>query len=423
MATAAARRLGGAVHERRHAGVYGEAAIVVQPLAGGPRTVVQTGAFHGIYAASGHLLFIRDGTLFAVAFDHERLATSGTPVPVIPGVMSNAVTGGAQVSVSANGTLAYLPGARVGGAIALQWLTPLGPPEPIADPVTWLNARVSPEGSRVVLERRDDASDLWVYDVPRRVYTRLTTDPQPNLRPIWSPDGGHVAYAMSAATGGPANIYAQAADGASAPIRLTDSPLAQEPASWHPSGRFLSMIETRQATGMDIMVLPVERSPTGGWTAGRPIPVVEGETREWDPEFSPDGRWLAYVSGGTGQPEVFVRPFPGPGGQWQVSEGGGTLPTWSRAGPQLLYGAQGRIMVLDYRIVGATFRGGTPRPWTASNYVTRGPSRMFDLHPDGQRVVGSAAGADPPAQRATVVLILNVFDELRRLTAAVTPGS
>ncbi|MGE0360025.1 MAG: protein kinase [Vicinamibacterales bacterium] len=400
-------------------GSYAEATIVAQPIAGGPRTVVQTGAFHGIHTPSGHLLFVREGTLFAVPFDHDRLAVSGTPVPVVHGVMSNSVTGGAQVSVAANGTLAYLPGARVGGAIALQWMAPLGPAMPISDPVSWLNARVSPDGTRIVLERREEASDVWVYDVPRGLYTRLTSDPQSNVRPIWSPDGRHVVFAMPGVTGGPANLYAQAANGAGAPIRLTESALAQEPASWHPDGRFLAMVESRSATGMDILALPVERSmATGGWTAGSPIPIVDGPAREWDPEFSPDGKWLAYASAETGRPEVFVRPFPGPGGRWQVSRGGGTTPTWSRTARQLLYAADDQLMALDYRITGGEFRGTAPRPWMTGRHVTRGPNRMYDLHPDGQRVVASAAGDGAAATgRTSVVLILNFFDELRRLAA------
>ena len=132
--------------------------------------------------------------------------------------------------------------------------------------------------------------------------------------------------------------------------------------------------------------------------------------------FSPDGRWLAYFSNETGRAEVCVRPFPGPGGQWQISTGGGILPTWSRTKQELFYGTfQGEIMVARFAVDGDSFRAEKPGLWSDGRYVTRGLNRMFDLHPDGDRFAFALATRTPGAKQDHVALNFNFFDELRRL--------
>jgi len=138
---------------------------------------------------------------------------------------------------------------------------------------------------------------------------------------------------------------------------------------------------------------------------------------EGDPVFSPDGRWLAYVSGESGRPDVYVRPFPGPGGKTRVSSEGGFTPTWSRTRAELFYGFfDGRIMVTPYRVAGDTFVAEKPRRWTDARYQTRGMTRMFDLHPDGVRLALAAVTQPPAAARPDkAVFLFNFFDELRRI--------
>ena len=276
--------------------------------------------------------------------------------------------------------------------------------------------RFSPDGTRLALERRDDAADIWIHELARGTVTRLTSDPQPNLRPLWSPDGQTIVFATSASTGGPTNLFAQPADGTNPARRLTESPHAQEPGAWHPAGRSLAFVETRPGTGMDLMVAPIDGSSDSGWTLGAPAAFAEGPAREWDPAFSPDGRWLAYAADDTGRAEIVVRPFPGPGGKWQVSTHGGTTPTWLPGGDGLIYAADGVLLTVTLTFDGGSVRASAPRPWSAQRYITRGPNRMFDLHPDGRRLVLAPAADESPATRFdSVVLILNFFDELRRL--------
>ena len=136
--------------------------------------------------------------------------------------------------------------------------------------------------------------------------------------------------------------------------------------------------------------------------------------------FSPDGRWLAYASIESGRTEVYVRPFPGPGGKWQISTGGGNYPTWSRTKRELFYGtSNGQIMVAAFTVEGDSFRAEKPRLWSEGRYMTRGSSRMFDLHPDGERfALAPAAQAPGGAKQDKVVFIFNFFDELRRIAPA-----
>jgi eukaryotic-like serine/threonine-protein kinase len=201
-------------------------------------------------------------------------------------------------------------------------------------------------------------------------------------------------------------------------VRLTESKYWQRPASWHPSGKFLAFEEVHQAN-VDIMILPIEGNDASRWKPGTPTPFLNGPFIEGFPMFSPDGRWLAYSSNETGRHEVYVRPFPGQGGKWQVSTGGGTHPTWSRAKRELFYGLDGQIMVAPYTVQADSFRAEKPRLWSEGRYQPRGPSRMFDLHPDGERVaLAPAAQTSDVTGQKSVVFIFNFFDELRRVAPA-----
>jgi hypothetical protein len=198
--------------------------------------------------------------------------------------------------------------------------------------------------------------------------------------------------------------------------RLTTSPNTQYPGSWHPSGRFLAFQETRPQTGNDLLILPVEGDEASGWKPGTPTVFMGGPFAEQNPRFSPDGRWLAYESTESGGSEIYVRPFPGPGGKWEISTGGGTNAVWSRARRELLYRApDGRIMVVPYTAAGDALQAEKPRVWSETPVQLRPPGgASFDLHPDGERVA-MAPGTEAPAGPTHVTLIFNFFDELRRL--------
>ena len=150
---------------------------------------------------------------------------------------------------------------------------------------------------------------------------------------------------------------------------------------------------------------------------GKPTVFLNGPFVEQEPMFSPDGRWLAYQSNESGRNEIYVRPFPGPGGKWQVSTAFGSTATWSRTRRELFYSGPGnQIMVATYTVDGDAFQAAKPNVWSETKFASRPRQRSLDLHPDGERFALAAA---PDAQSAVkqdkVVFIFNFFDELRRL--------
>jgi serine/threonine-protein kinase len=410
---------------------YNDANIVVQPLPAGAPKVVHRGGFHGRYVPSGpwaprndeggHLVYIHDGTLFAAPFHLGRLEVTGPSVPVLAGVASNTLTGGAQFAVSASGTLVYRTGPMIGGGLTLSWMDRDGKTSPLGvTAAVWANLQFAPDGQRLAMEIRDGTTDIWVYELSRDTLTRLTTDPADDRKPVWTADGRRIAFASARGDKSTLNLHWQRSDerGAGAAERLTESANEQQPFSWHPSGRFLAFEEARPGTGRDVMILPVEGNETSGWKTGRPYAFVDGPSFDGKPMFSPDGRWLAYSSteSGSGRLEVHVRPFPGPGGTWQVSTLGGEDPVWSRSKPELFYSFNGQMSVAAYTVQGDVFRAGKPQIWSGTRFQTRGPGRMFDLHPDGKRFVLSPAVQTPGAGRLDqVTIVIDFFDELRRV--------
>ncbi len=181
-------------------------------------------------------------------------------------------------------------------------------------------------------------------------------------------------------------------------------------------------MEESPQTRFDLWTLPMEEDGAGGLKPGKPVPFLITPFRERSPAFSPDGRWVAYRSPESGRPEVYVRPFPGPGGKWQISTEGGIYPTWSPNGKELFYrtlGASNRIMVVSYSVEGDSFHAGKPRLWSEEQFTDRGYTQNFALHPDGKRFAVLKAAEDTEAQEVTHVnLVTNWFDEVRRRVAS-----
>ena len=162
----------------------------------------------------------------------------------------------------------------------------------------------------------------------------------------------------------------------------------------------------------------MEGDETSGWKPGTPTALVKTDAAEGDPVFSPDGKWLAYVPQATGWSEIFVRPFRGSGGPWQISSGGASSPIiWSQARQEIYYSAfPNQIMVASYRVEGDSFQRNPPRLWSKTRYLLRGARRSFDLHPDGDRfVMAVAPEVETSVKRDKLVFVFNFFDELRRL--------
>jgi serine/threonine-protein kinase len=409
------------------AGGFNNANLIVQPLPDGERKVVQRNAHYGRYLSSGHLVYVHEGALFAAPFDLDRFEITGPAVRALEAVTANAtVTGGAQFAVSGTGTLVYLPGARVERDLPISWMDREGKTTPLhGSPADWLDPVFSPDGRQLAMAILDRGQrDVWIYDWMRDARSRLTLDPANDEAPVWTPDGRRIAFASQRGDGAIYNLYLQRADGIGQAQRLTESRKTQFPGSWHPTGKFLAFTEEGGPRTDDhhIMMLPMNGDEATGWTAGEPTVFLRTPANEGAPMFSPDGRWLAYSSNESGRYEVYVRPFPGLGGKWQISTGG-TTPIWSPSRRELFYSTgDRRIMVASYTIEGDSFRAEKPRLWAERRFMQRINAiapRSFGLHPDGDRfALAASLESDVSAKQNKVVFIFNFFDELRRIAPA-----
>jgi serine/threonine-protein kinase len=390
--------------------------IMIQPLPSGTPRVLIRGGYHPQYAASGHLLYIHEGTLFAVPFDLKRLEVTGQSVPDIEGVDALTSNGAAQFAVSPTGAFAYLLGKT--GNDPVLFMTHDGKTSPLRTmPSNWTNPHFSPDGQRLAMDIASGGDiHVWIYEWARETLTRLTFDPSIDTQPVWTPDGKRIVFVSDRAKG-PAHLYWQRADGSGEVQRLTESSNAQFPSSFHPSGKYLAFIETTGPNANDLMILPIEGDETAGWKPGKPSVFLSTPANEQEPMFSPDGRWIAYLSDESGRPEVFVRPFPGPGGKWQISTAGGVETAWSPTRRELLYRApDNRIMVASYTVEGDSFKADKPRLWSEQAILPRvRGSRSFDLHPDGERIAAAIPSSQPEEKLDHVTFIFNFFDELRRI--------
>ena len=243
--------------------------------------------------------------------------------------------------------------------------------------------------------------EIWIYDIARGTLTRLTTEGGSSQFPIWTPDGKRITYRGYRA--GFRNIFWKTADGTGDEERLTTGENAQIPTSWSPDGKWLAFYDKSPTTGNDIWMLRLDGER-------KQEPFLQTPFNESDAMFSPDGRWLAYQSDESGRSEVYVQPFPGPGGKWQISTEGGGAPRWARNGRELFYYYGNKMMAVDIKTE-PTFTAGKPRLLFEGQFIAN-----YDVSPDGQRFL--MIQAVEPEQPATQInLVLNWFEELKRLVS------
>jgi eukaryotic-like serine/threonine-protein kinase len=421
----------GVTSERR----WDQADIAVQSLRTDQRTVVLKGGSDARYVPTGHLVYALGNDLFAVAFDAKRREVRGGPVSVIEDVMravpANLTTATANYGISNQGTLVYATG---GASAAIQrtlvWVDRAGQEQVIPAPTrAYTYPRLSPDGTRVALDIRDQENDIWIWDLTRQTLTRLTFDPAADTYPVWSPDSRRLIFASTRS--GRNNIYWQTADGTGAPDRLTDSG-DQSPFTIAPDGSQIvfregvqgpsGLVPSVQNDLMRLLMGSPDRTPSNAASRSR-MPLIQTRFNELNAEISPDGRWLAYQSNESGHYEIYVRPFPAvDSGRWQVSENGGRTPAWARSGDELFYLAPSNT-IMGVRVEGSSsWRGSTPTmvlramPYYLPPEGAGEAGRTFDVAADGKRFLMIKPGSGdtaPPPQR--VIVVENWVEELKRL--------
>ncbi len=377
-------------------------AIGVLSLATGKSHLLVRGAVHPRYSSSGHLLYAQGHSVVAAPFDIERLELTGPGVPVLDGVWSEPrVVDVAYFDVSRAGSLIYVLEPVGRSQRQLVTLDRQGRAQPLTKAVrAYASPAVSPDGRRLAVAVESLGTDLWVGDLERDAWAPLTSDGD-SATPVWYPDGKRLAF-YSRGADKPFNLYSIPADGGS-PELLRKGGGITTASSFSPDGRALVFIERDPATGGDLWTLSLD-----GAREAKPFlatPSYEGAAR-----FSPDGRWLAYASDESGQPEVYIRPFPGPGKKLAVSIGGGFAPRWPAKAGEIFYRTGNAVFAVPVR-TGPELSVGQPRKLFEIPLAVTRDFEVYDVFPDGQRFV--AVKDAEAAPRLRLAYIPDFFDELR----------
>jgi serine/threonine-protein kinase len=393
--------------------------VAVARLDTGERHIVIRGGHTGRYVPTGpsaglrtgHIVYYRAGSLLAVPFDLARLeVTSNAPITIAEGIAASDGSPGAAYSFSDTGTLAYVPASLHQFERRLVWVDRKGQVQPLPAPPRYYEGdQLSPDGQRAALNNLSDTEEAWIYDLARGTMTRLNSEGD-SQDPIWSPDGTWIAYTGWRA--GFRNVYRRPADGTGKEERLTTGGNFQQAYSWSPDGKWIAFHEVSSITGDDIMMVSVEDDH-------QVKPFLQTKFSEDNPFFSPDGRWLAYKSNESGRLEVYVQPFPGPGGKWQISDGGAdNVIGWTRSGRELFYTNGNKLLAVD--VNPSRDRNGAP------GFSAGRPHVLFDgvgwaggigVAPDGQRFLMSQP-VEPEQPATQINVVLNWFEELRRKAPA-----
>jgi Tol biopolymer transport system component len=354
---------------------FDDALIEVCDMEGGEAKVVIEGGTFGRYM-SGHIFYVRGGTLFAAPFDLGRLEVTGAARPVAERIVTWPASGLAWYAVSATGELVYAAGGPSLRPTSLVWVDREGRESAItSEPRNYQSPQISPDGSRLACWVGAANDKLWLFDLERGNLSRLTSGAGNDRGACWSPDGRTITFTSDRA--GLGDIFRIPVDGDGSLDTLLMEPPRDVSSSVSPDGAYLAFMRLDPKTGGDIWLLSLAGDRT-------PRPFIASSFDEWDARFSPDGRWLAFASDESGEAEIYVTPFPGPVSKTQLSRGGGEAPRWARESGELFYRTEDSVAVVSLAAGGTRF--GTPRMFCATNYpfVFDG---SYDVAPDGKSLV------------------------------------
>jgi serine/threonine-protein kinase len=395
---------------------FGHASVDVAPLdTGVPRVLVEN-AYFGRYLSAGYLAYVSQGTVFVAPFDAGALKITGTAIPVMQGVNYDMSNGSAQFSMSRDGTAIHLDGGSAGQDLNIVLMDRKGNASVLMDDQPdSAGPRLSPDGKRLAFQQ--GAGNIWIYDVERKTNSRVTLGSTVAITPIWTPDGQRLTYEHPRTTQqrpGQAIFWGRA-DGADTEQPLTpETILNASPNSWSPDGKILAFQGfSKDGSCCEIWTVALD----GAGKAGEPRPVA-GAATGFMAAFSPDGRWLAYASSDSGTIQIYVVPFPGPGGRWQISTRFGVEPRWSKSGHELFYLDGAGLVAVPYAVEKNTFRVGQPQILFSKNFEMRAPLGSYDVMPDGQHFVMFQLTSGRTAAASGPTVALNWIDEARQLVAA-----
>jgi len=355
------------------------------------------------YTAPGYLLFVRESTLMAQGFDADTLELKGEAFPVVEQIVRNPVIGRAMFSVSENGVLVFRTGNI--NSNQLTWFDRSGKLAGTLASASGYNApALSPDEKKVAVSRVDlqsgTGSDIWLMDLERGTQIRLTTDPASDIYPSWSPNGDRLTFISTRA--GATSIYLKPSNGASTEEPLVSSPELKYNPQWSPDGQSIIYSQLNSKTNVDLYVLSLAGDK-------KPTSLLQTNFIEAQARFSPNGRWVSYISNETGQFEVYVESFPATGAKLAISTGGGSQPQWRADGRELYYYSPDRkIMAVEVNGDGATFKAGEARALfeirvssADQNFPGNG---YYTVTHDGKRFLVSSLLDAPERQQVNVIV-------------------
>jgi Tol biopolymer transport system component/predicted Ser/Thr protein kinase len=347
----------------------------------------------------GYLLFLRETTLVAQPFDARRLMLTGDAFPIAERIRTSTSTQPyGYFSASENGALVYQTGAETADS-QLLWFDRSGKQiGALGDPAAYNALELSPDGKRASVNIPDEAGkgqDIWLYDMARGLRTRFTFGPANVSGSVWSPDGSRIVF--NSRRKGSFDLYQKASSGAGSEEKLLEDNLDKYPDSWSPDGKFMLYESLGSSRNSNLFDLPL----TGD---RKPFPLLQTQFGESNGRISPDDRWVAYNSNESGRNEIYVAPFPGPGGKWQISNTGGVYPRWRHDGLEIFYlTPDNKLMAASVNGKGAGFEVGAIKPLFATRIATRG-SYQYDVSADGQRFLVNTYPEQATSAPITVVL-------------------
>ena len=345
--------------------------------------------------SNGHLLYLRERTLMAQPFDMRRQALTGDAVPIAEQIETIGANPVGIFSAAENGVLAYQ--SETGAASSrLVWFDRTGKQIGVlGDAAAYTDLELSPDAKQASFSMPDGLQrDLWLYNVTRGLRTRFTFGPANALVSIWSPDGSRIVFNSSRK--GHLDLYQKSFSGGGTEEVLLEDNVNKDPTSWSPDGRLILYSTVGPQTGADLFILPLSGDR-------KPFPFLKTQFNEDYGQFSPDGRWVAYLSNESGKYEVYVIPFPGPGGKWQISTAGGFFPRWRRDGTEIFYLApDNKLMAAAVNGKGSSFEVGAVKPLFETN-PPAGSGQRYAVSADGQRFLFNTAPQQTAAAPITVV--------------------
>lgn len=354
------------------------------------------------YVSPGYLLYVRDENLLAQSFDAKEIKLAGEPFIVAEDLEYFAEIWCALFTVSENGILLYQ--ARSPSSLSqLRWFDRTGKPmETLGPPGDQTNPRISPDGKRVALDMVDSKTannDVWIYETTGGIPRRFTSDPDFDAHPVWSPEASRIAFVHL--IDAEAEVDVKVLDGESKESHSAKHPGEILPTDWSPDGRFiLSRVQEPNMSNSELRLIPTSGDQ-------KPVALIKTNFSVSQGQFSPDGRWIAYVSNESGRWEIYVTPFPSAEVNWKVSNSGGTEPRWRRDGKELYYiSLDGKLMAVQVKTE-PTFEANIAQPLFqtyAREHISSTDSYSYDVSPDGGRFLINTQAGERTSVRPTVLL-------------------